>query len=246
MQILGIRCRWNRNQDGHRRNDDRRTRHERTRVETPRPATPEAIGTTLKAVIAEHKWKSDRHGFPGRDPARHRARRPTSTSPSSDCGGQYFSRRPARRSTWRNDADVAGMAEMRFGAGKDNPGVVLIITIGTGLPDGAVQRWSSDAEYELGHVFLSNGSKPSATRPKPSASPGISNWKDRGERLNLLPDDDGKPALARPDRARRGVSEAAKFSPMITAKGAGCRRELLNQAGIVGAALFAESRWPKK
>ena len=56
-----------------------------------------------------------------------------------------------------NDADAAGLAEMRFGAGKGHPGVVLIVTIGTGLGTALFVDGRLLPNTELGHVILANG-----------------------------------------------------------------------------------------
>ena len=108
---------------------------ERHRIDTPRPATPKAVGEALKEVLAHHRWKGPvGMGFPAA--IQHGIARTASNIDKSFIGlpiAEYFTKQTGSTFYLANDADVAGMAEMRFGAGKDNDGVVLIITIGTGL-----------------------------------------------------------------------------------------------------------------
>lgn len=222
---------------------------ERTRVETPRPATPEAIGKTLKAVIAEHKWKGPiGMGFPAA--IQHGIARTAANVDKSFIGlpaAEYFSKATGQTIYMANDADVAGMAEMRFGAGKDNPGVVLIITIGTGLGTALFSDGHLMPNTELGHVFLSNGVEAERYASEAVRVTKDLKWKDWGERLNLYLTT--MENLLWPDLIvlGGGVSEKLhKFSPMITAKAPVVAASFLNQAGIVGAALFAEESLAKK
>lgn len=56
-----------------------------------------------------------------------------------------------------NDADAAGLAEMKFGAGRHHSGVVLMVTIGTGLGSGLFYDGELIPNFELGHLFYKNG-----------------------------------------------------------------------------------------
>ena len=146
-----------------------------------------------------------------------------------------------------NDADVAGMAEMHFGAGKGNPGVVLIITIGTGLGTALFSDGHLMPNTELGHVFLSNGVEAERYASEAVRITKDLKWKDWGERLNLYLTT--MESLLWPDLIvlGGGVSEKLhKFSPMITTKAPVVAASFLNQAGIVGAALFAEESLNRK
>ena len=103
---------------------------ERHRIDTPRPATPKAVGEALKEVLAHHRWKGPvGMGFPAA--IQHGIARTASNIDKSFIGlpiADCFSQHTGCPVYMANDADVAGLAEMRFGAGKDNPGVVLIVT----------------------------------------------------------------------------------------------------------------------
>ena len=53
-----------------------------------------------------------------------------------------------------NDADAAGLAEMRFGAGKNVEGVVITITLGTGVGGGLFMDGKLVPNLEIGKIYL--------------------------------------------------------------------------------------------
>ena len=222
---------------------------ERTRVATPRPATPDAIGQTLKEVVEQHQWSGPVGiGFPAA--IQHGIARTAANVDKSFIGlpiAECFSQHTGCPVYMANDADVAGLAEMRFGAGKDNPGVVLIVTIGTGLGTALFSDGHLLPNTELGHVYLSNGLEAERYASEAVRVVKELKWKEWGERFNLYLTT--MESLLWPDLIvlGGGVSEKLhKFSPMITTKATVVAASFLNQAGIVGAALFAEEELKKK
>ena len=222
---------------------------ERHRIDTPRPATPKAVGEALKEVLAHHRWKGPvGMGFPAA--IQHGIARTASNIDKSFIGlpiAEYFTKQAGSTFYLANDADVAGMAEMRFGAGKDNDGVVLIITIGTGLGTALFSEGHLLPNTELGHVYLENGHEAERYASEAVRVTKDLKWKDWGERLNLYLCT--MENLLWPDLIvlGGGVSEKLhKFSPMITTKAPVVAASFLNQAGIVGAALFAEKELTKR
>lgn len=216
---------------------------ERVRVPTPRPATPEAIGAVLKELVAEHKWNGPVGiGFPA---AIQRGIARTAANVHKSFIGlpiaEFFSAQTGCRVFVANDADAAGMAEMRFGAGKGNAGVVLIITIGTGLGTAVFTDGHLLPNTELGHVYLDNGVEAERYASEAVRVTKGLKWKEWGKRFDHYLTT--MEALLWPDLIilGGGVSdELHKFSPMITTKAPVIAASFLNQAGIVGAALFAE------
>ena len=109
---------------------------DRVRIDTPHPATPEAVADTVAAVVEAHEW----HGPVGitlpsvvKDGVAHTAANIDPTWPGTDAG-TLFRERLGRQSVHvLNDADAAGLAEMRFGIGQGRGGVVCMLTIGTGI-----------------------------------------------------------------------------------------------------------------
>ena len=222
---------------------------ERHRIDTPRPATPKAVGEALKEVLVHHRWKGPvGMGFPAA--IQHGIARTASNIDKSFIGlpiAEYFTKQTGSTFYLANDADVAGMAEMRFGAGKDNDGVVLIITIGTGLGTALFSEGHLLPNTELGHVYLENGQEAERFASEAVRVTKDLKWKDWGERLNLYLCT--MENLLWPDLIvlGGGVSEKLhKFSPMITTKAPVVAASFLNQAGIVGAALFAEKKLTKR
>ena len=108
---------------------------ERYRLLTPQPATPEAVAETVGLVSQFFDWHGPIGiGFPA--VVRNGI---TLSAANVDSGwigtnaDALFEQATGNPVHVVNDADAAGLAEMRFGAGADRNGVVLIVTIGTGL-----------------------------------------------------------------------------------------------------------------
>ena len=222
---------------------------ERLRIATPRPATPQAVAAALETVLDAHHWKGPvGMGFPAA--IQHGIARTASNVDKSFIGlpiADYFSKETGCEFFIANDADVAGMAEMRFGAGKNNAGVVLIITIGTGLGTALFSDGHLLPNTELGHVFLENGHEAERYASEAVRITKELKWKEWGERLNLYLCT--MENLLWPDLIvlGGGISEKLyKFSPMITTKSPVVAASFLNQAGIVGAALFAKEALQKE
>ncbi|MDR2788690.1 MAG: ROK family protein [Candidatus Accumulibacter sp.] len=216
---------------------------ERHRILTPRPATPEALAEALNELLRHHHWHGMAGlGFPAAIP--HGVVRTAANVDKSFIGlpiSDYFSERTGARFFVANDADVAGMAEMRFGAGKDNAGVVLIVTIGTGLGTALFSDGHLLPNTELGHVLLENGQEAERYASEATRVIGNLDWPDWGGRLNLY--------LATMERLLwpdlivlgGGVSDKlSEFSPMLITRAPVVAARFFNGAGIVGAALFAE------
>jgi len=216
---------------------------ERIRIATPQPATPATIATTLREVLDMHQWSGAVGvGFPAA--IQHGVARTATNIDKSFIGlpvAEYFSQATGRTLHVANDADVAGLAEMRFGAGKGNRGVVLIITIGTGLGTALFADGHLLPNTELGHVRLENGVPAERYASEAVRVTKDLKWKEWGERFDLyLRTMEG---MFWPDLIILGGGVSRKFNkfaPMITTQAPVVAASFLNQAGIVGAALFAE------
>jgi polyphosphate glucokinase len=138
-----------------------------------------------------------------------------------------------------NDADAAGIAEMRFGVGAGKPGVVIFLTLGTGVGSGVFVDGKLVPNTEFGQMEIRG--RP-AERRSASASRvrrGLS-WKawamDLDEHLQRIED------LMWPTLfiLGGGVSKNAdKFIPRLTTRTPVVPASLRNDAGIVGAAVVA-------
>lgn len=222
---------------------------ERIRIETPRPATPAAIGNALQSLVRQMQWSGPIGiGFPAA--IQHGIARTAANIDKSFIGlpiADFFSEQTGCPVHVANDADVAGMAEMQFGAGRDVRGVVLIVTIGTGLGTALFADGKLLPNTELGHIFLDNGLEAEHYASEAVRTAKKLKWKEWGKRFDhyLL----AMEGLFWPDLIvlGGGVSKKLeKFAPMITVRTPVVAAGFLNQAGIVGAALYAESRIREK
>jgi polyphosphate glucokinase len=222
---------------------------EKIRIETPRPATPEAISRTLNALLAEQGWSGPMGiGFPAA--IQNGVARTAANIDKSFIGlpvAEYFSKQTGCPVFVANDADVAGLAEMRFGAGRGKTGVVLIVTIGTGLGTALFTGGHLLPNTELGHVYLDNGCEAERYASEAVRITKNLKWKEWGGRLNLYLTT--MESLLWPDLIvlGGGVSKRLnRFASLITTRAPVVAASFLNQAGIVGAALFAEEELERK
>ena len=148
-----------------------------------------------------------------------------------------FGRRLGRPVVVLNDADAAGIAEMSFGAGRDRAGVVMMVTLGTGIGSALFLDGRLVPNTEFGHIIVSgtDGEKLAAASVRTTAN---LTWGAWSERLNAY--------LARLERLLSpdliiiggGISQDhAEFMPRLKARAELLPAQLFNDAGIVGAAL---------
>jgi polyphosphate glucokinase len=136
-----------------------------------------------------------------------------------------------------NDADAAGLAEMRWGAGRGVEGMVLMLTIGTGIGTALFIEGKLVPNTELGHIELHGREAElwAADRVRKIEDLSWKKWSRRiGEYLQRME------ALLWPDLIiiGGGVSKKAeKFLPGIETRTRVVPAEMLNTAGIAGAAL---------
>jgi polyphosphate glucokinase len=138
-----------------------------------------------------------------------------------------------------NDADAAGLAEMRFGAGAGVGGTVFVLTLGTGLGSGMFVDGRLVPNTELGHMEIRGRDAERRSAAAARVRRGLS-WKawaaDLDEHLNAID------RLFWPQRfiLGGGVSKHAdRFIPLLTVRPPVVPATLRNDAGIVGAALAA-------
>lgn len=144
-----------------------------------------------------------------------------------------------------NDADAAGIAEMRYGAGAGKGGVVLILTLGTGVGSALFSEGHLIPNTELGHMEIRGRDAERRSAAVARTKRGLS-WKawaaDLDEHLQAI-DRILWPGLI---ILGGGVSKRAdKFLPLLTARPPIVPATLQNDAGIVGAAIAASEREAK-
>jgi polyphosphate glucokinase len=138
-----------------------------------------------------------------------------------------------------NDADAAGLAEMRFGAGRGQPGVVLVVTLDTGIGTALFSSGQLVANTELGHLEI-RGVDAEMLASDAARQRQDMSWEKWAKRV-----DQYLTTLERllwPDLiiVGGGVSKKyEKFLPLLTLRTKVVPAEMHNKAGIVGAALGA-------
>jgi polyphosphate glucokinase len=142
-----------------------------------------------------------------------------------------------------NDADAAGVAEMAFGAGKDmKRGVVLLLTIGTGVGTALFIDGVLFPNTELGHLVIrgKDAEKRCSDTARQEKQYSWEKWAMRWqEYLNELE------KLLWPDLIiiGGGVSkQSEEFLPLIKTRAKLVTARFLNQAGIIGAAMYANQQ----
>ncbi|WP_262966733.1 polyphosphate--glucose phosphotransferase [Methylobacter psychrophilus] len=218
---------------------------ERYRIDTPQPATPEAIAAILAQLVIHFNWSGlVGCGFPAA--IQHGIPRTAANISTSFIGiniDRLFSEATKCSCYSVNDADAAGMAEMHFGEGVGQSGVVLLITVGTGLGTVFFSDGKLLPNTELGHVYLKNGKKAEHHASDAVRKNKDLSWKVWGKRFNtyLIQME----ALFWPDLIILGGGASKKFNKFnkqITVDAPVKPAAFLNQAGIVGAALYAQSK----
>ena len=212
---------------------------ERFRIPTPEGAEPEDVAEVVKQVAKHFKWKGPIGcGFPA--VIQHGVARTAANVSNNWIGtdaARLFSDATNCPVKVVNDADAAGLAEMKFGAGKGLDGLVFIITIGTGLGTALFTDGVLVPNTELGHIeldcFDAESRASDAARKRDELS-----WEEWAQRfdhyLNAIE------ALFWPDLFILGGGASKKidrFFEHLTVKAKVVPAKLKNEAGIIGAAL---------
>ncbi len=208
-------------------------------VPTPSPAVPEALTGAVAAIVAgTHTDMPVGVALPS--VVRHGT---IFTAANLDASLIGFAMEPAlRRLTGRtlvclNDADAAGLAEMRFGAGRGQGGVVLMLTFGTGIGSALFMDGHLVPNTELGHLLLRGADAEHWASARVRAEQGL-DWQAWALRVTEYLD--RIHSLFWPELLvlGGGVSEEfTHFGPLLRARSAVKPAMLGAAAGVVGAAL---------
>jgi polyphosphate glucokinase len=214
---------------------------ERVRIVTPEPATPAAVAEVVAEITREFGW----HGPMGvtlpcviKQGVALTAANIDPSWVSTDAAA-LFSEYCGVPVVVLNDADAAGLAEMRFGAGRDHDGVVLLLTFGTGIGSALFLNGELVPNTELGHLQVdgADAEERAAAAAREEESLSWPDWAARVSRyLQVLEN------LLWPDLiiVGGGVSRKAdRWLPLLDARTPVVPAALRNDAGIVGAAAAA-------
>ncbi len=152
---------------------------------------------------------------------------------------KIFAERLGREVVLVNDADAAGVAEVKFGAAKDHPGLVLVTTLGTGIGSALIYRGVLVPNTELGHLEIDGHDAESQAAASIKTALGLS-YKDYIPRLQRYYE--RVEFLFWPDLfvVGGGISkDSDKFLPKLKLKTPIVPAKLRNRAGIIGAAWLA-------
>jgi len=216
---------------------------ERVRIETPKHANPGnvadvvdqlfenldldphlPVGITIPGVV--------RHGVVGSA---------ANIDPSwiGEDADKLFTERLDRPVTVANDADAAGLAEVRYGAARDTDGLVIVTTLGTGIGSALIHRGVLVPNSELGHLEVDGHDAEQRAANSARERQDLS-WEDWAARLTSYYRTLER--LFSPDLfvIGGGVSKKeGKFLHLIEVDTPMVAAQLRNTAGIVGAALLA-------
>ncbi|NNL00647.1 MAG: ROK family protein [Eudoraea sp.] len=145
-----------------------------------------------------------------------------------------------------NDADAAGYATMNYGIGKGREGLVVMITIGTGLGSGAFYNGELIPNFELGQIPYKKYKKIEDWAAASAKEKEDLSYKQWGKRFNVFLK--YVDLLISPDWIILGGGTSKQFDQYkdyITIETPVIPAELRNQAGIVGAAAAALHEAPR-
>ena len=219
---------------------------DRTRVDTPSPPSPRSV-TKAVATVVDLVEGDGPIGitFPGivRGGVIGSAANLRRSWLGTDAAA-LFADRLMRDVVILNDADAAGIAEMRFGAGRGKGGVVVVVTLGTGIGTALFTDGHLVPNTELGHIIVAgkDGEKLAAASVRTRKGLGWKAWSRRVSAYLARLE-----TLISPDLViiGGGISkEHEKFLPRLGTCAEIVPAQLFNDAGIVGAALAAEVSMP--
>ncbi len=221
---------------------------ERIKILTPKPATPEAVITVIRQLMAQLDYSGPVGcGFPA---IVQNGIVKTAANIDDSWIGVNIEESLGRVTGFPvraiNDADAAGIAEMRFGAGRGKNGSVLLITIGTGLGSALFVDQKIVPNSELGHIYLKGMVAEKYASNIVRKNEELS-WEEWGKRLNEY--------LVHLERIicpdlfllGGGVSKKfEKFSEYLNTVAPVLPAESQNEAGVIGAAVFVNDNLQKE
>jgi polyphosphate glucokinase len=217
---------------------------ERFKLTTPQPSTPESVAKTIAEVVEKFGWEGGLGvTYPGvvTDGI-------VQTAANVDKGWIGINAQEVigaelggRRVTVLNDADAAGLAEEKFGAGKDNTGVIVLLTFGTGIGSAVIHNGVLLPNTEFGHLEVGGkeAEHRAASSIKEAKDWSYERWTKEVTKVLVAIENAIWPDLF---IAGGGISrKAEKWIPMLQNRTPVVGAALQNEAGIVGAAMAADA-----
>ncbi len=222
---------------------------DRFRVPTPSPATPKNMAKAFSQIVEHFDYSGPIGcGFPAI--VKKNIAKSASNIDKSWIGvniSEVFGKAADCPVFVTNDADAAGVAEMAFGLGKNKKGVVILITIGTGIGSAMFIDGKLIPNTEFGHFYLKNQSKVAeaytadSVRKKKDLS-----WDEFGKRFNEYLETLER--ITSPNLILLGGGSSKKFDlfkKKIKIDTEVVPAQLKNEAGIIGAATYGYQKAKK-
>ncbi len=216
---------------------------DRVRFETPQPATPAAVARSVAALVDSFELpRTLPIGVTFPAVIQHGVARSAANVDDSWIGtnvSQVIAEATGRHVLTVNDADAAGYAETLYGAARDHGGVVLVVTLGTGIGSCLVVDGTLVPNTELGHLEVDGYDAETRAADSAREREGLdwAQWAARLQRYFRTVED-----LLWPDLIVVGGGVSKKhemFLPLLDLRTPIVPAELRNAAGIVGAAALA-------
>jgi len=224
---------------------------ERFRIPTPRPATPKAVASAVAEIARHFKWKGP-IGCTVPGLVRDGVVEMTSNLDATWNGThvtQLIKMTAGCKVAVMNDADAAGLAEMKYGAGKGEKGVVFLLTFGTGIGSALFLDGRLLPNTELGHLQLGGqlAEDIAAHSVRETQELEWDAWARDGVQEVL----DHIEFLFSPDLIIVGGGASrpdrwAEFGHLLHTRARLVPAALGNNAGIVGAGIVARAQIPRK
>lgn len=217
---------------------------DRLRISTPQPSTPESVADAVAEIVGKFGWE----GPVGitlpcviKSGTAMTAANIDEDWIDTDAQGLFAKRlgRAREQIVMLNDADAAGIAEMRFGAGADRNGLVVVLTFGTGIGSSTFLNGRLVPNTEFGHIEVDgrDAEDEAAASVKDNLELSYEEWAPRVSRYIRTLEKFLWPDLI---IAGGGVSKKAhKWLPLLQTRTPIVAADLKNDAGIVGAASAA-------
>ncbi|WP_299013493.1 polyphosphate--glucose phosphotransferase [uncultured Polaribacter sp.] len=216
---------------------------ERFRIPTPKPATPEAVASVVKEMIDHFNWKKEVGcSFPTTIVKGKCIHTGNLSEKWLNVNVEKLFKKECKRSFYiSNDADLAGLAEVNLGAAKKEKAVVIVVTIGTGIGSGLFYNKALIPNLELGKMLHKNGQiielyTADSIRKKENLDLEV--WAKRFDELLEYVRIVYTPSLV---VLGGGISKKFDdFKEHLTTNVKVKVAEFKNNAGIIGAALYAK------
>jgi polyphosphate glucokinase len=215
---------------------------DRLRIPTPQPAKPEPVAEVVAEIARHFEWTgSIGCTFPA---VVKKGVTLTAANVDDDWIGtdakSLIQTHTGSPVIVLNDGDAAGIAEMKFGAGKDRDGLVIILTLGTGIGSAFFMDGVLIPNTEFGHLKIRGKDAEDRASDRIRQEKDYS-WKKWGKRLSEY--FQYVEFLFNPDLfiIGGGISKKyEKYFPHIVCDTEILPAQLRNNAGIVGAAMAAK------